>query len=172
MILGLKNACCHGNTVPGCEWLIFIPHLLQVFEKFTKESTSLLDELSIINESDKSSSVDKDKYACTKTHARTKTHIHTIVVHWKWTDEVQNCVSVSSAGQLTASSCLPLTLRLSFRLVNITLFHLSPFQTCTLLLCVSHVVIKKLSLKLDSQTQRANCTLRKKNLSWVWTVAP
>lgn len=40
----------------------------QVFEKFTKESTSLLDELSIINESDKSSSVDKDKYA----HARTQ----------------------------------------------------------------------------------------------------
>uniref|UniRef100_A0AAQ5YF87 CRAL-TRIO domain-containing protein n=1 Tax=Amphiprion ocellaris TaxID=80972 RepID=A0AAQ5YF87_AMPOC len=34
-----------------------------VFEKFTKESTSLLDELSIINEGDKSSSVDKDKYA-------------------------------------------------------------------------------------------------------------
>ncbi|XP_076603065.1 SEC14 domain and spectrin repeat-containing protein 1 isoform X1 [Chaetodon auriga] len=31
-----------------------------VFEKFTKESTSLLDELSIINESDKSSTVDKD----------------------------------------------------------------------------------------------------------------
>uniref|UniRef100_A0AAQ5ZKG5 CRAL-TRIO domain-containing protein n=1 Tax=Amphiprion ocellaris TaxID=80972 RepID=A0AAQ5ZKG5_AMPOC len=37
-----------------------------VFEKFTKESTSLLDELSIINEGDKSSSVDKDKSAdCT-----------------------------------------------------------------------------------------------------------
>ncbi|XP_067460583.1 SEC14 domain and spectrin repeat-containing protein 1 [Thunnus thynnus] len=34
-----------------------------VFEKFTKESTSLLDELSIINDSDKSSSVDKDKSA-------------------------------------------------------------------------------------------------------------
>uniref|UniRef100_A0A3Q1G1Z2 SEC14 and spectrin domains 1 n=1 Tax=Acanthochromis polyacanthus TaxID=80966 RepID=A0A3Q1G1Z2_9TELE len=34
-----------------------------VFEKFTKESTSLLDELSIINEGDKSSSVDKDKSA-------------------------------------------------------------------------------------------------------------
>ncbi|XP_072252663.1 SEC14 domain and spectrin repeat-containing protein 1 [Leuresthes tenuis] len=34
-----------------------------VFEKFTKESTSLLDELSIINDSDKSGSVDKDKYA-------------------------------------------------------------------------------------------------------------
>ncbi|XP_068602040.1 SEC14 domain and spectrin repeat-containing protein 1 [Brachionichthys hirsutus] len=34
-----------------------------VFEKFTKESTSLLDELSIINESDKSSSLDKDKSA-------------------------------------------------------------------------------------------------------------
>uniref|UniRef100_A0A671XPL7 SEC14 and spectrin domains 1 n=1 Tax=Sparus aurata TaxID=8175 RepID=A0A671XPL7_SPAAU len=34
-----------------------------VFEKFTKESTSLLDELSIINESDKGSSVDKDKSA-------------------------------------------------------------------------------------------------------------
>lgn len=34
-----------------------------VFEKFTKESTSLLDELSIINESDKSSTVDKDKSA-------------------------------------------------------------------------------------------------------------
>uniref|UniRef100_A0A665WFF2 CRAL-TRIO domain-containing protein n=1 Tax=Echeneis naucrates TaxID=173247 RepID=A0A665WFF2_ECHNA len=32
-----------------------------VFEKFTKESTSLLDELSIINDSDKSSAVDKDK---------------------------------------------------------------------------------------------------------------
>lgn len=41
--------------------------LLQVFEKFTKESTSLLDELSIINESDKSSSVDKDKYVHTHT---------------------------------------------------------------------------------------------------------
>uniref|UniRef100_A0A1A8QHW0 SEC14 and spectrin domains 1 n=1 Tax=Nothobranchius rachovii TaxID=451742 RepID=A0A1A8QHW0_9TELE len=34
-----------------------------VFEKFTKESTSLLDELSIINDSDKSSSADKDKSA-------------------------------------------------------------------------------------------------------------
>ncbi|XP_042350720.1 SEC14 domain and spectrin repeat-containing protein 1 [Plectropomus leopardus] len=34
-----------------------------VFEKFTKESTSLLDELSIINDSDKSSSVDKEKSA-------------------------------------------------------------------------------------------------------------
>ncbi|KAM7406738.1 hypothetical protein PAMA_002784 [Pampus argenteus] len=34
-----------------------------VFEKFTKESTSLLDELSIINDSDKSSLVDKDKSA-------------------------------------------------------------------------------------------------------------
>ena len=37
----------------------------QVFEKFTKESTSLLDELSIINDSEKSSSVDKEKYAHT-----------------------------------------------------------------------------------------------------------
>lgn len=43
---------------------------LQVFEKFTKESTSLLDELSIINESDKSSSMDKDKY---EKHTRTHT---------------------------------------------------------------------------------------------------
>ncbi|XP_033842476.1 SEC14 domain and spectrin repeat-containing protein 1 [Periophthalmus magnuspinnatus] len=34
-----------------------------VFEKFTKESTSLLDELSIINETDKSSALDKDKPA-------------------------------------------------------------------------------------------------------------
>ncbi|XP_069010433.1 SEC14 domain and spectrin repeat-containing protein 1 [Embiotoca jacksoni] len=34
-----------------------------VFEKFTKESTSLLDELTIINDGDKSSSVDKDKSA-------------------------------------------------------------------------------------------------------------
>ncbi|XP_056145238.1 SEC14 domain and spectrin repeat-containing protein 1 [Lampris incognitus] len=34
-----------------------------VFEKFTKESTSLLDELSIITDSNKSSSVDKDKSA-------------------------------------------------------------------------------------------------------------
>ncbi|XP_075994662.1 SEC14 domain and spectrin repeat-containing protein 1 [Genypterus blacodes] len=34
-----------------------------VFEKFTKESRSLLDELSIINNSDKSSSTDKDKSA-------------------------------------------------------------------------------------------------------------
>uniref|UniRef100_A0A667WSV3 SEC14 and spectrin domains 1 n=1 Tax=Myripristis murdjan TaxID=586833 RepID=A0A667WSV3_9TELE len=34
-----------------------------VFEKFTKESTSLLDELSVINERDKSSAVDKDKPA-------------------------------------------------------------------------------------------------------------
>ncbi|GLD51705.1 SEC14 domain and spectrin repeat-containing protein 1, partial [Lates japonicus] len=34
-----------------------------VFEKFTKESTSLLDELSIINDGDKGSSVDKDKSA-------------------------------------------------------------------------------------------------------------
>ncbi|XP_070770831.1 SEC14 domain and spectrin repeat-containing protein 1 [Enoplosus armatus] len=34
-----------------------------VFEKFTKESTSLLDELSIINDTDKSSSVEKDKSA-------------------------------------------------------------------------------------------------------------
>ncbi|XP_008433699.1 SEC14 domain and spectrin repeat-containing protein 1 [Poecilia reticulata] len=32
-----------------------------VFEKFTKESTSLLDELTIINDSEKSASVDKDK---------------------------------------------------------------------------------------------------------------
>lgn len=44
--------------------------MLQVFEKFTKESTSLLDELSIINDADKSSSVDKDKYAYTHTHTR------------------------------------------------------------------------------------------------------
>ncbi|KAF6733752.1 SEC14 domain and spectrin repeat-containing protein 1 [Oryzias melastigma] len=34
-----------------------------VFEKFTKESTSLLGELSVINEGDKSRSVDKDKPA-------------------------------------------------------------------------------------------------------------
>ncbi|KAM4608297.1 SEC14 domain and spectrin repeat-containing protein 1 [Polymixia lowei] len=34
-----------------------------VFEKFTKESTSLLDELSIINDSDKTSPLDKDKPA-------------------------------------------------------------------------------------------------------------
>lgn len=34
-----------------------------VFEKFTRESTSLLDELSIINDSDKSSTVDKEKSA-------------------------------------------------------------------------------------------------------------
>uniref|UniRef100_A0A3Q3N8F3 SEC14 and spectrin domains 1 n=1 Tax=Mastacembelus armatus TaxID=205130 RepID=A0A3Q3N8F3_9TELE len=33
-----------------------------IFEKFTKESTSLLDELSIINDSEKTSSMDKDKY--------------------------------------------------------------------------------------------------------------
>uniref|UniRef100_A0A674MZ45 SEC14 and spectrin domains 1 n=1 Tax=Takifugu rubripes TaxID=31033 RepID=A0A674MZ45_TAKRU len=33
-----------------------------IFEKFTKESTSLLDELSVINESDKSTSTNKDKY--------------------------------------------------------------------------------------------------------------
>uniref|UniRef100_A0A3B5MKD2 CRAL-TRIO domain-containing protein n=1 Tax=Xiphophorus couchianus TaxID=32473 RepID=A0A3B5MKD2_9TELE len=33
-----------------------------VFEKFTKESTSLLDELTIINDSDKSASVDKDNH--------------------------------------------------------------------------------------------------------------
>lgn len=47
-----------------CVWV-------QVFEKFTKESTSLLGELSIINESDKSSSVDKEKYACVKTQTHT-----------------------------------------------------------------------------------------------------
>uniref|UniRef100_A0A672FJY2 CRAL-TRIO domain-containing protein n=1 Tax=Salarias fasciatus TaxID=181472 RepID=A0A672FJY2_SALFA len=34
-----------------------------VFEKFTKESTSLLDELSIINDGDKSNSMDKEKSA-------------------------------------------------------------------------------------------------------------
>ncbi|KAF1382825.1 hypothetical protein PFLUV_G00147810 [Perca fluviatilis] len=34
-----------------------------VFEKFTKESTSLLDELSIINDSDKNSAMDKEKSA-------------------------------------------------------------------------------------------------------------
>uniref|UniRef100_A0A674MVB7 SEC14 and spectrin domains 1 n=1 Tax=Takifugu rubripes TaxID=31033 RepID=A0A674MVB7_TAKRU len=34
-----------------------------IFEKFTKESTSLLDELSVINESDKSTSTNKDKSA-------------------------------------------------------------------------------------------------------------
>lgn len=42
--------------------------MLQVFEKFTKESTSLLDELSIINDGEKSSSMDKDKYEHTHTH--------------------------------------------------------------------------------------------------------
>uniref|UniRef100_A0A8C2XJ28 SEC14 and spectrin domains 1 n=1 Tax=Cyclopterus lumpus TaxID=8103 RepID=A0A8C2XJ28_CYCLU len=35
-----------------------------VFEKFTRESTSLLDELTIINDGDKGSAVDKEKYAC------------------------------------------------------------------------------------------------------------
>ncbi|MEQ2180099.1 S14 domain and spectrin repeat-containing protein 1 [Goodea atripinnis] len=44
------------TTVTGNMVLSF-----QVFEKFTKESTSLLDELTIINDSEKSSSVDKDK---------------------------------------------------------------------------------------------------------------
>uniref|UniRef100_A0A8C6WSB2 SEC14 and spectrin domain containing 1 n=1 Tax=Neogobius melanostomus TaxID=47308 RepID=A0A8C6WSB2_9GOBI len=49
-----------------------------VFEKFTKESTSLLDELSIINEADKSSSLDKDKYGYTaKIH-----NIQTISPAW------------------------------------------------------------------------------------------
>ena len=47
---------------------------LQVFEKFTKESTSLLDELSIINDSDKSSMMDKEKYVCTHTNTHTELH--------------------------------------------------------------------------------------------------
>lgn len=34
----------------------------QVFEKFTKESTSLLDELVVINDSEKSSQLDKERY--------------------------------------------------------------------------------------------------------------
>uniref|UniRef100_A0A8C5HHK7 CRAL-TRIO domain-containing protein n=1 Tax=Gouania willdenowi TaxID=441366 RepID=A0A8C5HHK7_GOUWI len=42
-----------------CDWL----NKRLVFEKFTKESTSLLDELSIINDGDKSGSVDKEKAA-------------------------------------------------------------------------------------------------------------
>lgn len=42
---------------------------LQVFEKFTKESTSLLDELSVINDGEKSSSVDKYMHTHTHTHA-------------------------------------------------------------------------------------------------------
>lgn len=33
----------------------------KVYEKFTKESTLLLDELSVINNSEKSAAVDKDK---------------------------------------------------------------------------------------------------------------
>lgn len=50
----LDVAVASGNTS-------FICLSFQVFEKFTKESTSLLDELTIINDSDKSASVDKDK---------------------------------------------------------------------------------------------------------------
>jgi hypothetical protein len=34
----------------------------QVFEKFTKESSSLLDELVVINDSEKSSQLDKERY--------------------------------------------------------------------------------------------------------------
>ena len=77
-----QNACCHGNSVPGYERMF---PLLQVFEKFTKESTSLLDELSIINESDKSSSVDKDKYVHTHTH---------VELIRGMTDKTHSCVSV------------------------------------------------------------------------------
>lgn len=33
----------------------------QVFEKFTRESTSLLDELAVINENEKSNQPDKDR---------------------------------------------------------------------------------------------------------------
>ena len=66
------NACCCGNPAPHLNVSGCLYHLVQVFEKFTKESTSLLDELSIINESDKGSSVDKDK--CVLTHACTHTH--------------------------------------------------------------------------------------------------
>jgi len=36
--------------------------LIQVFEKFTKESTSLLDELIVINENEKGSQAEKDRY--------------------------------------------------------------------------------------------------------------
>lgn len=43
-------------------WHIF--GFLQVFEKFTKESTSLLDELAVINENEKSTQPDKDRYVC------------------------------------------------------------------------------------------------------------
>lgn len=57
----------YSNPAPnlnfGCFFVFFGGKLSQVFEKFTKESTSLLDELSIINDGEKSSSVDKDKYA-------------------------------------------------------------------------------------------------------------
>ena len=47
--------------ITGHQAVVSIGHSLQVFEKFTKESTSLLDELSMINDGDKSGSVDKDK---------------------------------------------------------------------------------------------------------------
>lgn len=131
-------------------------HVLQVFEKFTKESTSLLDELSIINESDKSSSVDKDKYVHTHTHMHMCAHTQS---QFTWNPKL--CVCLSFAGQLTVSSCHPLTLKLSSRLVNITSFSLSHSQKCCY---VKHVSCLSMIKMLNRET-RGNYII--KQLSFV-----
>lgn len=63
-------------TVSGSKVLWFHCLFQQVFEKFTKESTSLLDELSVINESDKSTSTNKDKYVHTQSIYMSSIHNH------------------------------------------------------------------------------------------------
>ncbi len=132
MFLYLNNARCHRNMALVLSGSVLY-QLLQVFEKFTKESTSLLDELSIINESDKSSSVDKDKYVLF-THRYTHAQTHTLSYSLLKVDRLspQLCVCLSSADQLTVPSYHPLTLRLFFRRVNM-ISNSSRFQTCTLL---------------------------------------
>lgn len=65
--------CIAMVTVSGYKVVWFHCTFQQVFEKFTKESTSLLDELSVINESDKSTSTNKDKYV--------HTHFYLYVIH-------------------------------------------------------------------------------------------
>lgn len=126
-LLKPSDPCDHGCFFVFCLW--------QVFEKFTKESTSLLDELSIINDSDKSSSVDKDKYA----HAHTNAQSCIL----RCTNSRQSLrFFLCSADQLIVPSCRPSTLRLSCRPVNIILFKpLSDMHIVILYECYFNVYI-------------------------------
>lgn len=120
-------SCCRGNLAPCLSMSCFCFHrVLQVFEKFTKESTSLLDELSIINDSDKSSAVDKDKYARAHAHRHAR-RCSLGCINTSWT------VCLCSAGQQIVPPCRPLTLRLSFRRVDFLFSYLNRS-----LLCLTH----------------------------------